>query len=80
MTQDRVNQTRSRALTPAEAVLTLRCPLCSAAPALPCGLNGSHLSRWLRAFALGLIARAELIEAVRDLVVISAWQIVERAA
>ena len=63
------------------AVLSIECPLCSAPADASCGLASSHLSRWLRTYALTLITRGELVDAVRGLVVISASQLVgERAA
>ncbi len=58
------------------------CPQCGARPYGPCSTSppGDCLARWLRAFAFGYITRAELIEAVRGLVVISAAQLVEERA
>lgn len=68
------------AQTASQLVLTISCPLCSAPASSTCGLTGSHLARWLRAFALSRITRADLIEAVRGMVVISAAQLVEKRA
>ncbi len=65
---------------PAEAVRSIACPLCAAAPGWSCGLSGSHLARWLRAFAFGLVSRADLVAAVGGLVVVSAAQLVPECA
>lgn len=66
---------------PADAARSIVCPLCRAPEGSACAVTGSHLSRWLRAFALGLIDRADLTDAVGGLVVVSASQLVpERAA
>ena len=70
---------QSKAPAASEQVLTISCPLCCA-PSSSCGLTGSHLARWLRAFAMCRISREDLIVAVHALVVVSASQIVERAA
>ncbi|HVB45600.1 MAG TPA: hypothetical protein VNF47_23235 [Streptosporangiaceae bacterium] len=84
----KVNQNLSRPLSPPRpcdvslrtAVVSLERPLCTAPAGWSCAVTGDHLARWLRAFAQGLITRDELIGAVRGLVVISASQLVERAA
>lgn len=64
----------------ASAVRAIPCPLCSAPTGVRCGLTGCHLTRWLRAFALSLISREQLFEAVGGLVVLTAWQLVEERA
>jgi hypothetical protein len=70
-----IPQSPDRPLTP--PVQTITCPLCSASIGATCGLTGCHLARWLRAFALCLITREQLVEAIRGLIVITAAQLVE---
>jgi hypothetical protein len=58
------------------------CPQCRAGAYGPCQIDpaGDHLARWLAAYSAGRIRRADLIEVIRNMVVISASQIIEVAA
>ena len=61
-------------------VRTIACPLCSAPPLRPCGPDGSHLARWLRAFAVCRITRTQLTAAVAGRVVVDACQVIGEAS
>ncbi len=68
------------AMPPSAAVLAIECQLCGAPTGWPCKLTGSHLARWLRAFSLDLIDRAELVGALHGLIVIAATQVIDESA
>jgi hypothetical protein len=66
---------------PPERVRQQPCNLCGRAAGVRCSRKGSHLARWLGAYAAKAINRDELVSVIVGLVVLHAKVIVpERAA
>jgi hypothetical protein len=64
----------------ARAVRAVKCRLCGTAPSTPCTSKGDHLARWLAAYAYGAISRADLMEVVVRLTVVTKWCLITDAA
>ncbi len=60
------------------AALAVRvpCGFCWAPPGTPCGEDGLHLARYLRAYRRGLVSRKVITSACLDLPAVSAGQLV----
>jgi hypothetical protein len=60
----------------AALALMVWCGFCWAPPGTPCGGEGQHLARYLRAYRRGLVGRDEMTAVCRSLPVVSAGQVV----
>jgi hypothetical protein len=61
------------------SALIVSCGFCWAAPGTPCGDDGMHLARYVRAYRRGLVSRDELAVICEVLPQISAGHVVSEA-
>ena len=68
--------------TAPQAARARRCPLCQAAPSIPCQAApaADHLARYLDALTAGQLTRAYMAAVVGELVVITRCQIIPGGA
>ena len=69
-------------ITEAQAARARHCPLCEAAPGVPCQAKpaGDHLARYLDAYTAGQLSRAYMRAVVGELVVIDRAVIIRDGA
>jgi hypothetical protein len=66
--------------SPEDLALIVSCGFCWAAPGMPCGDDGQHLARYLRASRRGLIGREALASLCEALPHVSAGQVIRDTA
>ncbi len=64
---------------PRKAVRQRRCEVCGVPRCVPCTGKGDHLARWLSAYDVRVISRADLISVVIRMVVVTKWAVVDEA-